>query len=191
MAAPGRIDARRDILASSMNSSRPSPPSHGLTVKERLREELLSYLVVSLYLFLCFGALQLFKAAVLRDAGIHYLPFGWAAVKALIVGKFMLIGEAAGVGTRVAARSPLQRIAVRAVFLFALLIVLLLVEELIMARVHGKTFAQVLAEYDERLPEVLALAFFLLLVLVPLVAVQEMDRALGRGSLWRVLRGRS
>lgn len=173
-----------------MSHPDPSSPSRASNVKERLREELRSYLRVSLYLFLCFGALQLYKVAVLRDVGIGYLPIGWAAVKALIVGKFMLIGEAAGVGTRIGARSPLHRIVVRAALLFTLLVVLLVAEELLVGRVHGRPFAQTLAEADERLPEVLALALFLLLVLVPLVAAQEIDRALGRGTLWRILRGR-
>jgi len=174
-----------------MSAHQPTPPSHELTLKERLREELHSYLRISLYLFLCFGALQLYKLAVLRDVGVGYLPIGWAAVKALIVGKFILIGQAAGVGTRVGARSPLHRIAVRSALLFALLVVLMVVEELVVARVHGRAFAQTIAETDERLPEVLALALFLLLVLVPLVAAQEIDRALGRGTLWRVLRRRA
>jgi hypothetical protein len=173
-------------------STPPSPsPRHEPSVKERLREELYSYLVVSLYLYLCFGAFQLYKLAVLRDVGIDYLPFGWAAAKALIVGKFMLIGDAMGAGTRVGARSPMQRIAVRVALLFALLVVLLLVEELIMGKVHGKAFALAMVELGDRLPELLALAFLLLLVLVPLVAVQEIDRALGRGTLWRTLRGRA
>lgn len=173
----------------SRPDSSTTSPEH--TLKERLREEVRSYLVVSFYLFLCFGALQLYKMAVLRDVGISYLPFGWAVVKALIVGKFMLISQAAGVGMRIGARSPLQRIAVRALLLFVLLVALMVVEELLVARMHGTAFTQTLAEFDERLPELLTLALFLLLVLVPLVAAQEIDRALLRGTLWRILRGRA
>ena len=72
----------------------PSGSDHGGGVKARLREELHKYLAVSGYLYVCFVAIVLFKMAVLRDAGVAYLPLGLAAAKALILGKFVLIGEA-------------------------------------------------------------------------------------------------
>jgi hypothetical protein len=154
---------------------------HGGGAKARLREELHKYLIVSGYLYVCFLAIVLFKIAVLRDAGIAYLPLGFAAAKALILGKFVLIGEAAHVGSRVGARTVLQRVVRRVVLLFALLIVLVVVEELLVGWFHGQPVAQTLAEYRHRLPEVLAM--LLLLILVPLVAVTEVGRAMGPGAL--------
>jgi len=55
--------------------------------------ELRRYALVSAYLYVCFGAILLYKSAILSEAGQHYLPFGVAAVKALILGKFVLIGR--------------------------------------------------------------------------------------------------
>ena len=63
------------------------------SLKHRLREELRHYVIVAAFLYVCFGALQLYKTAVLEDAGVHYLPLGVAAVKALIIGKFLLVGD--------------------------------------------------------------------------------------------------
>ena len=63
----------------------PSSSHQGGGVKARLREELRHYLFVSAYLYVCIGAIELFKIAVLRDAGIVYLPLGFAAAKALIL----------------------------------------------------------------------------------------------------------
>ena len=128
-------------------------------------------------------AIVLFKMAVLRDAGVAYLPLGLAAAKALILGKFVLIGEAAHVGSRVGARTVLQRIVRRVVLLFALLIVLVVVEELLVGWFHGQPMAQTLVEYRHRLPEVLAMLLLLLLILVPLVAVTEVSHAMGPGAL--------
>lgn len=156
---------------------------HAGGVKARLREELHKYLVVSGYLYVCFVAIALFKMAVLRDVGVAFLPFGLAAAKALILGKFVLIGEAAHVGSRVGARTVLQRIVRRVALLFALLIVLVVVEELLVGRFHGQPVAQTLAEYRHRLPEVLAMLLLLLLILVPMVAVTEVSHAMGRGTL--------
>lgn len=166
-----------------MTRRNPSSSDHASGVKARLREELHKYLVVSGYLYVCFVAIVLFKMAVLRDAGIAYLPLGFAAAKALILGKFVLIGEAAHVGSRVGARTVLQRIVRRVLLLFALLIVLVVVEELLVGWFHGQSVAQTLAEYRHRLPEVLAMLLLLLLTLVPIVAVTEVSRAMGPGAL--------
>lgn len=170
-----------------MAHQHPSSSVHAGGVKARLREELHKYLVVSGYLYVCFLAIVLFKMAVLRDAGIAYVPLGFAAAKALILGKFLLIGEATHVGSRVGARTVLQRIVRRVVLLFALLIVLVVVEELLVGWFHGHPLAQTLAEYRHRLPEVLAMLLLLLLILVPLVAVMEVGRAMGPGALRALL----
>jgi hypothetical protein len=166
-----------------MAHQEPSSSDHGGGVKARLHEELRHYLIVSAYLYVCIGAIELFKIAVLRDEGIVYLPLGFAAAKALILGKFLLIGEAARVGSRVGARTVLQRVVRRVALLFALLIVLVVVEELLVGWFHGHPLAQTLAEYRHRLPEVLAMLLLLLLILVPLVAVTEISRAMGPGAL--------
>jgi hypothetical protein len=50
----------------------------------------------------------LFKMAVLRDAGVAYLPLGLAGAKVLILGKFVLIGDAVHLGPRVGARTVLM-----------------------------------------------------------------------------------
>lgn len=157
-------------------------------MKERLREELRRYFVVSSYLFVCFGALLLYKSAVLREIGQHFLPLGLAAGKALILGKFVLIGEAARLGTRVRTRTLWQRIAVRTVFFLALLIALTVVEELLVGLVHGRSVAQTVTEFSTHsLFAMGATCIVMLLVLVPLVTVTEVSGALGPGVLRKLL----
>jgi len=165
-----------------------SDSRHGGGVKARLRDELRHYLIVSAYLYVCFGAIQLYKTAVLRDVGVAYLPLGFAAAKALILGKFLLLGDAAHVGSRVAAPTLLRRVLQRIALLFAALVVLVAVEELAVGWFHGRSAAATIGEYVHRLPEVLAMLFLLLLVLVPLVAVTEVSRAMGPGALRDLLR---
>jgi hypothetical protein len=160
-------------------------------LKERLREELHKYLIVSAYLYICFLALQLYKVSLLSEEGLHYLPIGFAAAKALIIGKFLLIGESAGVGSRIAAPTLARRIVYRVVLLFILVIALSVAEELVVGLVHGHTLAQTVAELKLRsLPEVLATSLLVLLILVPLVAVAEVNRTLGPGVLVRLLKSR-
>ena len=42
---------------------------------------------------MCFAAILLYKSAILSSIGEHFLPLGLAAGKALILGKFVLLGD--------------------------------------------------------------------------------------------------
>jgi len=167
---------------------RDKPATGGPSLKERAHEELHNYAVVATYLYVCFAALMLFKNALLQEEGLSALPLGFAAIKALILGKFILLGEAAGVGTRIGGRTLLKAIATKAVLFLLLLVVLSVLEELLVGMVHGHSFAQTLGEYERRsVLEMIATCLLLLLVLVPLIATQELNRALGPGVLKRML----
>lgn len=161
-------------------------------LRERLREELVRYFLISAYLYVCFGAIQLYKAALLAEEGVRYLPFGFALAKALILGKFLLIGESARIGTRVSAPTLLHRIVARALFMFALLLVLSVAEEAVVGAVHGKSMVLVFTEYfrQRSLAEVAATSLLMLLVLVPLIVVEEVDKALRPGGLRALLLAR-
>lgn len=159
-------------------------------LRERAREELRNYALVASYLYVCFAAFVFYKSALLQEEGAGLLPHGLAATKALVLGKFILIGEATGVGTRVHAPRLIGAIASKSALFFLLLVVLSAVEELIVGKVHGHSVAATLAEYREHsVRELLAGCLLMLLVLVPLIGVKEIDRALGPGALWRLLFG--
>ena len=121
------------------------------TLKDRAREELRSYALIAGYLYVCFAAIMLYKSALLREAGVGFLPHGIAAAKALILGKFILLGEAAGVGTRLrSTRTLIHAIAVKSLLFFVFLILLSVAEEFLVGRMRGHSFAQTLADYHFR-----------------------------------------
>lgn len=168
------------------SDSHPVAPS----LKERARRELRNYAIVAAYLYVCFAIVLLFKSALLREEGLEFLPHGIAAIKALILGKFILIGEAAGVGTRIGRRTLLTTIATKVLLFFLLLVALSVIEELLVGAAHGHSFAQTLAGYEKHsLLELIATCLLLLLVLVPLITAKEFSRALGPGVLTRLLFG--
>lgn len=154
----------------------------------RLHEELVRYLGLSAYLYVCFLAVGLYKAAVLDDAGLHYAALGVAAGKALVIGKFVLLGEAAGAGQRLASRNVLHRIVNRSLLLFVALLILKCIEEGILGAIHGRSIEMTLSQLAAgALPELLASSFLLLLIMVPWVFVTELDRLLGQGSVKALL----
>ncbi len=66
----------------------------------RAKHELYQFLGISAYLWVCFGALILYKAAILRSVGVDYAPMGLALVKALISAKFIMLLQVFKLGER-------------------------------------------------------------------------------------------
>ena len=156
----------------------------GESLKHKLREELRKYLVVSAYLFICFGVLQLYKAALLQGAGVHYLPLGVAVVKALIIGKFLLIGDAVRARLQRRPGHLPGRIAMRVFWLLSILALLTIAEELIVGWIHGQSLFEVEAEFHARSTlELVAEVLLMGLILLPLVGAAELSQALGPGVL--------
>jgi hypothetical protein len=153
----------------------------------RLRHELIEYGLISVYLYVCFGSLILYKVAILQAHGISYTPYGLAAVKALILAKFMLLGHAARVGDR-HRRRPVDVIIRKSVLFLLLLIVLSAVEEAVSGMLHGQSIGASLAGLGGgTLWQFLATCLIMLLILVPYIAFREVSTALGEGAMLRLL----
>lgn len=158
--------------------------------KERLRKELREYLQVAGYLFVCFCAILLFRSTSGGAAGGGLAELGFAAGKALILGKFVLIGEAAGIGSRLGSRTLGQHIVRKTVLLVVLLVLLSVVEEFLAGWWHGQASGAIWEELAQRRwVGILADSLLLLLVIFPYVAAKELLRALGPDTVREALRG--
>jgi hypothetical protein len=165
--------------------------AQGRTVGERVRHELKEYALVAGYLYVCLGALLLYRYAIESETGASAVHFGTAAVKALILGKFVLLGQVAGVGTRGSTGTVLGRIAWKSVAFLLLLIVLTVIEEVVAGMIHGRSLGKALAELGSRSwLDIVASSLLLLLVLIPFFGAREVSAALGPGGLKRLLAGR-
>jgi hypothetical protein len=161
-----------------------------MTFAQKLKHELREFFLLAAYLYVCFVALVLYKAAILGGAGVSYLPYGLPVIKALILAKFILLGHAIGLGERFRTRRVVHVIVAKALLYLALLIVLSIVEEAVAGVIHGWTIAASLAELGGgTLPQIFATSLIILLVLIPYLASRELDIALGEGRLWEVLFG--
>lgn len=123
-----------------------------------------------------------------QSAGHGLLPHGVAAIKALVLGKFLLIGRAVVAGTRVHVGTVAGRIVLRTALLLFVLGLLVLAEELLVGRLHGRAFGTTLAELAGNPGlEHAANGLVMTLILLPLVALEETERTLGPGVPRRVL----
>jgi hypothetical protein len=162
------------------------------SIMERFVKELREYLIISIYLWICFSVLLLYKTAVLQAEQVEFIPLGIAAVKALIIGKFILIGKAVKAGSRLSSSVLLIRIMWKSLAFMLLLVLFTLIEELVVGWFHGHTVASIVDELTARSwLELLAPSVVMLLVLIPMISFEEIDQDLGKGKLRRMLFGRT
>ena len=163
----------------------------GATLKSRLAHEFKVYGAISLYLFVCFGVVQIYDASQSENAQLTLLTLGVALTKALVLGKFILIGEILKPGTRISAQTLLHRMAWRTVGLLGVLLVLKMLEELVIGLIHGNSFSVILGELVERSwLSLLGPILLMLLILIPLVTAIELNRVIGNEGLKELLLSR-
>jgi hypothetical protein len=158
-----------------------------MTIGSRLRRELVQYAIISAYLCVCFAAVLWYKAAVLHSQGITYAPFGLGLMKALILGKFLLIGQMARLGDRYQRRRMILAIAHKAGLFLLLLLALSAIEQLIENTIHGLTLSEIFTQMVNHLPEIGTSSVIVLLILIPYISVKEFVIALGGDKFRKLL----
>jgi hypothetical protein len=185
------MSARHLSVSRATGSDAAVPPK--ATLAQRARHELVEYIVISAYLFVCFGSLLFYKSTILRNEGIEFTAFGLALVKALILGKFILVLQAVKVGERGDKPSILLVDVLKMSFIFLIsLVALNAIEEVGLGLFHGRAAREVLGEMGGgTLPEAVAVCFLLVLVLIPYFSFRGLASRLGDGVLWKHFTERS
>jgi hypothetical protein len=105
---------------------------------------------------------------------------GIAAVKAVLLAKFILLGRAMKLGERFTTRPLIWPTLQKALAFLVLLIVLVIIEEVVVGLFHHQPVAASLGElFGAKLYETLAGILIVLLVLIPYFAFHVLDEALG------------
>jgi hypothetical protein len=157
-------------------------------IGQRAQAELKEYLAVSLYLYVCLGAILLYKDALLYAEGIGYTHYGLVIIKALILGKFMLVGHALHIGERYGDKPLIYPILHKSIVFLALLFVLDLIEEMLSGMMHGQSWRVSFSDFaGGTWLQILATCLLFFLILLPYFAYREISRVLGDGGLKRLL----
>lgn len=173
---------RRDTLASIQGRSIMSSK-----LGEKVVGELKQLLEIALYIYVCLGALLLYAESVGGPASVSFVHAGYAAIKALVLAKFILLGHWLHLGEGAGKRRAIISVLYQAVAIWGLLIVLSLVEQFVEGVAHGHTVAAGLAELHRySLGRILAQSLVLFLVLLPYVALRQLSAILGPGELRRI-----
>jgi hypothetical protein len=99
------------------------------TLAHKAAEEFKAMLALAAYLYVGLGALLLERTALLHEEGISYAAWGGAAVKALVLAKFMLVGHALHLGERYRHKPLIWPTLYMALMFLILLLVLTALEE--------------------------------------------------------------
>jgi hypothetical protein len=157
------------------------------TLHQRALRELKELTIISVYLYITLGSVILMKTAVLHTQGIEFTPWGIAIVKALVLAKFMMLGDAMKLGERTTTRPLIWPTLYKAFAFLVLLIILTIIEEAIVGLFHHQSIAASLGELvGSRLEETIAGFLIMLLVLIPFFAFRVLGEALGEGRLARM-----
>jgi hypothetical protein len=166
-----------------------SEQAHGkaAAIRSKFIEEFKAMAALAAYLYVCFGAIILFKSAVLREAGIHHEIWGLAAIKALLLAKFMLLGRMLHVGVRFRDKPLIWPTLYHALTFLLVLLILTTLEELIVGFIHGRVIADSLNHVVGPIFfEGLAVCLIMFLILVPYSAFTCLSDVVGERETIRL-----
>lgn len=157
------------------------------SIRSKLVEEITTMAAIAAYLYICFGAVILFKGAILRGQGVHFEMWGLAAVKALIMAKFILVGRMLHVGMGYRNRPLIWPTLYISLTYLIVLFILTTLEELIIGSIHGRAVADSLNHVvGPDLFQGLAVWLLMYLILVPFAAFTCLSEALGEREMIRL-----
>jgi hypothetical protein len=154
-----------------------------------LRREFSELAIISVYLYVWFGALLLFKTAALRAHGIGYAPYGFAAIKALVLGKFILLGNDLHIDARLTGMPLIRFLAYKVLIFTAFLFLLSFLEEIAIAFLHGRPATEAFSDFGTWLH--ITWSFILIcLILIRFLFLKATSDSIGAGMFRRIFFGK-
>ena len=156
--------------------------------REKAKSELKELFFITAYLFVVFSALSFYKSAILEAQGVHWLPWGFALIKAVVLAKFIMIGRALHIGEGHRTKPLIWQIIQKSIAFLILVAGFTVIEEAIVGFIHDKTFWESMAEVGGgTTEEMIATAIIMFLVFIPLFAYGALGEVLGEKTLFRTL----
>jgi hypothetical protein len=157
-------------------------------LRERFKTELREFLILAAYLYVSFTALAAFKAAILQAEGISFAPWIFAAIKAVVCAKFLLVGRMFGIGEGLARKHPLILSTLfRSVAFLIVLGLLTVLEVLVMGYFRGESVVHSLNSMGGgTLWQFITTSVILFLILIPWFAFRALGEVIGDETLVRL-----
>ena len=152
-------------------------------LRHRAAHELEQYLLTTAFLAAFFISFTTYRRLVLAEYNIGYFEYGFAVVKALVLAKVILIGEAMHVGERLRGR-PLLVTTLWKTLTFSLFVAaFVVIEHFIAAAIHHRPVSAEFQFSGAQGYELLARIQLEAVAFVPFFAFRELGRVLGEREL--------
>jgi len=158
------------------------------TLKQKARQEMKDFLVISFYLWVVLGVMLLYKSIVLHAAHltsqITVWEKGFAIINALALGKVALIARALHLGERFDDAPLIYPTLFKSAVFSILLGCFKILEAAAVGYFHHKTFQESIGDLGGgTLQGILGLTIVLFVVLIPFFGYSELTRVMGEGRL--------
>jgi hypothetical protein len=160
---------------------------NGHSLRAKALGELRKFGILAVYLWICFAAIVFMRDAIMKFENVSYLPWGFAAIKAVIIAKFVMLGEMVQSKERRGRERLLVSILRKTLILLVLLVVLTFAEEVAVSLIHGQHLSDAIARTAARdTLQLTAKVVLMLLILLPYVGLRSLAEVLGEDTLLRL-----
>ena len=152
--------------------------------KQKILHELINYWFLVLYLAIFFGVFTTYRRLLLAHYGISFGEYGISVIRALVLGKVILVAEALRLGQRFEEK-PLIIPTLYKTFLFTVCMAVFdIAEGLIRGFIGGLGPTGAAHEVMSRFNyEWLSRALVIFFAFIPFFAVRELRRVIGEGAI--------
>ncbi len=154
------------------------------SLKERAVEELRTYWIITLYLWLFLASFTAYRRLILDEIGLPHVPYGIALIEALVIAKVVLVGRIFGFSRRFEDQRLIVPVIYKSIFFGLLVVVFSVLEHLVMGWIHGHGALDGLREFAYTgAYEIAARLLAMIVAFVPFFAFYELGRVMGMSKL--------
>lgn len=156
-------------------------------IGSRIKTEMIKAWSLTFYLAIFFTAISYFRFAVLQHAEVPYTDFYLGIIKAAICAKFLLVSQAI-YPIKVRDGKPLVwHILHRAVAYVIIVVILIAIEESVVAKIHGHTLHSITGLAPGTINLFFSLVILYWLMVIPYVMYSALDQYIGEKKLTTIL----
>jgi hypothetical protein len=156
--------------------------------KKRALDELQKLSITVMYIWVLLSVFALHREIILANYHINYsAKFGFAFINAVILGKFMWLGEILHAEKKAAGKSLLYSMLWNSALFTVILMVCHLLEEALVKVWHGQSFAASFSETVANPRDVFANMLLMFVVLIPFFFAKGLIEILGKDEIKRLL----
>ena len=156
--------------------------------KKRALDELRKLSITVAYMWLLLSVFTFHREIILANYHINYsAKFGFAFINAVILAKFMWLGELLHAGKKAAGKALLYSMLWNSALFTVILTVCHLLEEALIKVWHGQSFAASFSETAADPRDIFSTVLLLFVVLIPFFFAKGLIEILGKDEIKRLL----